>query len=97
MFAQRLISYYQELDSMEENESIYLGDNHPKWLDLSSDVRFDFLEKQKRDSVENNDVAKTLSPFKNNLIGFSLIALFFFLLAMTVYGFATFVSLFFKK
>ncbi|MEA5458175.1 hypothetical protein VB796_03965 [Arcicella sp. LKC2W] len=97
LFAQRLISYSQELDSMEENESIYLGDNHPKWLDLSSDIRFDFLEKQKRDSVENNDVAKTVSPFKNNLIGFSLIALFFFLLTMTVYGFATFISLFFKK
>ncbi len=97
LFAQRLISYSQELESMEESDSIYLGDDHPQWLDLSSDIRFDFLEKSNRDSVENNDLAETVSSSKKNLIGFSLTALIFFLLAMTVYGFATFVSLFFKK
>lgn len=97
LFAQRLISYSQDLEGMEESDSIYLGENHPQWLDLSSDVRFEFLEKSNRNIAKNNDVAEIISPFKNNLIAFSLIALLFFLLAMMVYGFATFVSLFFKK
>ncbi len=97
LFAQRLISYSQELESMEESDSIYLGDNHPKWLDLYNDVHFEYLQKSNGEKVENSVVANTKTSFKNNLIGYLLTALIVFLLAMMVYGFATFVSLFFKK
>ena len=97
LFAQRLISYSQELDSMEELDSIYLGDSHPKWLDLSSKVHFEYLEKSNGSAIEKNNTSSSQVSLKNKIAKYLVGGLLIFLLTMMVYGFVTFVLLFFKK
>ena len=95
LFAHRLISYSQELENMEGGNSIYLSGNHPDWMDLNSDVHFEYLEKSNGSAIERNDIPSSQVSFKNKIVGYLVGGLLIFLLAIMIYGFATFISLFF--
>ena len=82
---------------MEELDSIYLGDNHPKWLDLGSKIHFEYLEKSNGNVNENKSISNSKVSFKNRMARYLIGRFLIFLLTMTVYGFVTFVSLFFKN
>lgn len=82
---------------MEELDSIYLRDRHPKWLDLSSKIHFEYLEKSNGNVNENKSVSNSKVYFKNRIVRYLVGGFLIFLLVMTIYGFAIFVSLFFKK
>ncbi|MDZ7900344.1 MAG: hypothetical protein U5N85_20250 [Arcicella sp.] len=80
---------------MDETDSIELMNNFPNWLDKNSDIHFEYLQKSNRINEEELDYQPV--TFKDKISGYLMMGLIVFLFAMMVYGFATFVSLFFKN